>query len=102
MKGFFDESLNGTLRLIAKQVEGATVKGEVVTVGHSGVITWRITLTTLSLQKVFMSGGLSQSEYLFRMVQEWARNNPNEMEVTRPEEWYVQFTVDMIPEQADR
>ncbi|KAL2679377.1 hypothetical protein Neosp_010151 [[Neocosmospora] mangrovei] len=78
MKGFFDESLNGTLRLIAKQVEGATVKGEVVTVGHSG--------------KVFMSGGLSQSEYLFRMVQEWARNNPNEMEVTRPEECWTAVT----------
>ncbi|KAI8665736.1 hypothetical protein NCS56_01010700 [Fusarium sp. Ph1] len=73
MKGFFDESLNGTLRLIAKQVEGATVKGEVVT-------------------KVFMSGGLSQSEYLFRMVQEWARNNPNEMEVTRPEECWTAVT----------
>jgi hypothetical protein len=35
MKGFFDESLNGTLRLIAKQVEGATVKGEIVTVRNS-------------------------------------------------------------------
>ncbi|KAM6530471.1 hypothetical protein FALCPG4_008599 [Fusarium falciforme] len=73
MKGFFDESLNGTLRLIAKQVEGATVKGEIVT-------------------KVFMSGGLSQSEYLFRRVQEWARNNPNEMEVTRPEECWTAVT----------
>lgn len=89
MKGFFEESLNGTLRLIVKQVEGATVKGEIVTVRNSGVNTWRITLTTMFLQKVFMSGGLSQSEYLFRRVQEWARNNPNEMEVTRPEEWYV-------------
>ncbi|RSM12109.1 hypothetical protein CEP52_002587 [Fusarium oligoseptatum] len=73
MKTFFTESLNGTLRLIAKQVEGAIVRGEVVT-------------------KVFMSGGLSQSEYLFRRVQDWARNNPSEMEVTRPEECWTAVT----------
>ena len=32
MRGFFEESVNGTLRLIARQVEGATAQGEHVTV----------------------------------------------------------------------
>ncbi|KAM5344569.1 hypothetical protein ACJ41O_013104 [Fusarium nematophilum] len=70
MKGFFKESVDGTIRLIVKQVEGAMARGETVT-------------------RIFMSGGLSQSDYLFRKVQDWARDSPTEMAVTRPEECWT-------------
>ena len=35
-----------------------------------------------------MSGGLSQSDYLFRRVEDWARCDAGEIEVKRPSEWY--------------
>jgi len=36
-----------------------------------------------------MSGGLSQSEYLFRRVQEWARHDAAEIEMKRPGECWT-------------
>jgi len=97
MKVIFEESVKGTIKLIARQIEGATAMRETVTVGapvsysvsvdkNKTFIFW---LTRVPSQKIFLSGGLSQSEYLFRRVQDWARNDPAGIEVKRPEEWYV-------------
>ncbi|KAK5653400.1 hypothetical protein OQA88_8885 [Cercophora sp. LCS_1] len=70
MKTFFSFSVNKTLELIEGQVTSAEVMGH--TVSH-----------------IFMSGGMSQSQYLFDRVSDWAETYHARMEVARPREGWT-------------
>lgn len=71
MKDMFKESVDGTLDLIEQQIAQVESKRLRVQVG----ITWRIVSHRVakqdrqSIQTIFLSGGFSESKYLFRKVQ---------------------------------
>ncbi|KAK0705690.1 hypothetical protein B0H67DRAFT_389369 [Lasiosphaeris hirsuta] len=70
MRGFFRFSIQQTLDLIDRQVGYARVQGETVSY-------------------IFMSGGMSQSEYVLDQVQEWAATHYGDVAVQRPQEGWT-------------